>query len=344
MPIYNDDENQQDPLYNLQDGNGEQVPEHVYANDQDGNGEKLVWERIIPPSINGFALLNLGDTYCDTRVSIDDMGNLDEVDYWPAYRETGTSTWQYDSSERVTGTGDWYETINTLDPETEYDFQAQLWETDSGSGDEPLETSAILTNTTEPDVVVLDDFEWGGTDALSDHYTNVDGFTVQQSTVLEGSYSLEGTQTYEEIGNTDVTLSDRSSGTTYVGRVRAGTSTAHPAVLFYVQDAANPIDDCYWFYIEPDSTTGGRVSIRENGGDAGGWDIDCDVSEDVAYDLRCSTNGKGDITFAVHETNGDERGTELGSVTITDSTHSGGTFGFYNESDTPCYYDWVREP
>lgn len=342
MPIYNDDENAQDPVYNEQDGSGEQVPEHVYVNLQDGNGEQLVWERIIPPNINGFGLPNIGDTYVDTDVSVDDMGNLDEVDYWPAYRKTGTSEWQYDSSERITSTGDYSEAINTLEPETEYEFRAELWET--SGGDAPLDTSVILTNTTEPSVVVLDDFEWGGSETLSDHYTNVDGFTVQSSTVIEGSYTLEGTGTYERMGHSSVTLSDRSSGTTYVGRVRAGASDAHPCVLFYVQDAANAIDDAYWFFIEPDSTTGGRVSLYENGSRTDGWDVSCDVSVGVDYDLRCSTNGKGDMTFAVHETNGDERGTELGSVTISDSTHSGGTFGFYNESNTPCYFDWIREP
>lgn len=46
MALYDDTETAKRPLYDLGDGNGEQVPSAAYVDEQDGTGERLVWSEI----------------------------------------------------------------------------------------------------------------------------------------------------------------------------------------------------------------------------------------------------------------------------------------------------------
>lgn len=48
-------------VYNMQDGNGEQVPSAVYVNEQDGNGERLVWQAAL--MIDSFEHNDIGTYY-----------------------------------------------------------------------------------------------------------------------------------------------------------------------------------------------------------------------------------------------------------------------------------------
>jgi len=202
------------------------------------------------------------------------------------------------------------------------------------------------TATYQEPITVLDDVEWGGTDTVADHYDDdTSDYSVTSSTVLEGSYSIQADTAFAEIGHVGTTLSDRSAAYTYACRVRAGASSGRPGFIVHAQEDYDAMLNCYYVFLYQDQD---ELELRKRYYDGSTntqtlADTAVSLSADTTYDLRFSGDGSGAITAAVHTPDGDTYGTELASVTATDTEYTGGTFGFHTASDAPCYYDYVRK-
>lgn len=189
---------------------------------------------------------------------------------------------------------------------------------------------------------VLDDIEWASTDALTDHYSgSTADFTAQQTTVLEGSYTLRDDAAYTGIFNTDGYTLTR--GNRYAGRIQFD-SPASPHLMIHKDPTTAYDADAYSCYVDQDS---GSLSLRRWNSDSSATTLDSvSVSLTVGnvYDAVCETDGSGNIRASVHQTDGNDVGSVIAQTSwVADTTYSGGTFGFYTSSGTSAYYDWVRE-
>ncbi|NEU56786.1 hypothetical protein [Halorussus sp. MSC15.2] len=185
----------------------------------------------------------------------------------------------------------------------------------------------------ESSATVVEDFEDGD---LSEYSGNTGGYRVQSSTVLEGSRSLEATSTYAQIARTDVTT---ERGHEYRCRIEAGSGTgAEPSLLACVQDASDPLRDCYWAF--PDVSAGEFKLIRRDGDSS-------TVLDSVTYTLQEATQYELALELATDTVKAvlyDSSGSVAAETTaVSDSTYSGGGVGFYTGGGTPGYYDYVTK-
>ncbi|PSP76507.1 hypothetical protein BRC81_12905 [Halobacteriales archaeon QS_1_68_20] len=178
---------------------------------------------------------------------------------------------------------------------------------------------------------VLDDFEDGD---ISEYVGGTSGYQVQGSTVLEGSYSLEATNTYYKIAHADEST---PRGYEYRFRTRAaGGSGAEPSPLVCVQDPYNPLDDCYW--VHPDASAGDFNLYRRDGGSSVLLDsVAFTPQEDTTYEVTVEL-GADTVKAVLY----DDAGSVVAeTAAVSDATYDGGTFGFYTGGGSPGYYDYV---
>lgn len=155
----------------------------------------VVYQAITGPSHDGWSVDSTTDTTADCTISVSDMGSESEWHYWPAYRESGSSSWNYDTTNSpasVTSIGDYTVTLTGLSPETEYDFRGELWDTsDSTKYDETV----IITTSTDPSETYVDDFShqdmteyyWDSSDtaASTEYFTTTTSWGDKSSTSME---------------------------------------------------------------------------------------------------------------------------------------------------------------
>lgn len=180
---------------------------------------------------------------------------------------------------------------------------------------------------------VLDDFEDGD---MNEYSGSTAGYTVQSSTVLEGSYSLECNDAYERLG---YTTDSTTRGNEYKCRVMAPSGGPTPlGLLVGVQNPDFPFNDCYCTFV---NVPNDRLSLLKKEGGNNNWldGVDISLSDGTEYiaGLRYDSSTVQAVVY-------DSSGTELASTnSVSDGTYSGGTFGFYCGSDVPGYFDYVRE-
>lgn len=188
-------------------------------------------------------------------------------------------------------------------------------------------------------VQVIEDMEYLSSGSVSDRFQDdTGGFAATTSNALEGSYALEGTDQYNRVTYTEHTMTDRTAEAEYVLRIESPSGGEGSfAVNSQVYDA---IDDSYW--VQPWNNF--ECYVREGGSTSTTYSHPDNYEPpfDQAIDFRVHYDGSGTITLAAHEISGDSIGSELASYSFTDSTHSGGLFGYYN-SESTAYYDHVRK-
>jgi hypothetical protein len=181
---------------------------------------------------------------------------------------------------------------------------------------------------------VLDDFE----DGDIDEYTgNTGNYTVEQSSELEGNYRLKCSDPYDQLAST----STHGRGYQYSYRFIAGSgSGSKPGLLTCVQDGSSPISACYWFH--PD-VSNDRLKLIRQGGDS---DEELDAVS-VSSGLSEGTEYRGVVELRSDTVKGilyDADGNQLAATSeVTDTTHSGGHYGFYTGAGQPAYYDYVTK-
>lgn len=196
-----------------------------------------------------------------------------------------------------------------------------------------LGVGALGSMSTRAASTVLDDFEDGD---MGEYSGSTAAYTVQSSTVLEGSYSLECNTAYERVAHS---TAETTRGNEYKCRVMAASgSPTQLGLLVGVQDADYPFSNCYCTFV---NVPNDRLHIlkRENGDNT--WLDGVDVSLSDGTEYIAGLRYKSDSVQAVVY---DSSGTELASTSsVSDGTFSGGTFGFYCGSDVPGYFDYAVE-
>lgn len=176
-----------------------------------------------------------------------------------------------------------------------------------------------------PSVTVLEDFE--GADPLSAYSGDTHGYTIQTSTVLEGSRSALSQGTWDDIGHDTATT---PTGYEYRARFRKGPSTGADDFNFLIQ-AQNPAsarDSCYLLW--PSSND--YILVRKMNAGSSVWtrySATVDIATDVTYETGIQFAADGSLRGVLY----DDAGTELVATSWYQDTspHTGGTFGMYCE-------------
>lgn len=181
---------------------------------------------------------------------------------------------------------------------------------------------------------ILDNFEDGD---ISEYSGQTSYYQAQSSTVLEGGYSLKCTNNYTAIAHN---TSQTNRGKTYLCHALAGSgSGSRPGLLACVQDANNPMENCYWAKMDPANDL--FILYRRESGKSNTLDkLSVALSEGEKYRIAIALQ-KDKIKGILMTENGRHLAeTDL----IKDTTFKSGTFGFYTGgTDAPAYYDYVGE-
>ena len=179
---------------------------------------------------------------------------------------------------------------------------------------------------------MLDDFEDGD---LSEYSGDTGSFTVQSSTVLEGSQTLKGTSAGTTIAHTGV---ETPRGYEYTAFVKTPTgSSAKPALMACIQDPSNPLSDCY--YVQAD-TANDKIAVYKN--ESGNSELlgqsNVTLDEDKEYRLRIELKANTVIGAVL-----DSNGTSLEATGGHDKTLPTGQLGLYLDGGSPGYFDYLTK-
>ena len=175
---------------------------------------------------------------------------------------------------------------------------------------------------------VLDDFE----DSDLDEYSgDIGSFTVQNSTVLDLTQSLKGTNASSAIAHSGV---ETPRGYEYSVLVMA-ESGSNPSLLTCVQDVQNPMNNCYYVSLDPTNNTltlyrqdnGSTVQLEQN---------NVQIKEREIYQLAILMK-----PFSVHGIVRDLAGNTLGVAGEVDKTYYDGYLGLGLSGGAPSYYDRI---
>ncbi len=180
---------------------------------------------------------------------------------------------------------------------------------------------------------VLDAFEDGD---ISEYDGHTSTYSAQSSTTLEGSYTLEASDTWGQLAHTSTTT---PRGNEYRCQIMAPDgSGAEPGLLVSVQDASNAIDNCYW--ATPNASAGTFDLWLRDGGYSYELDsISATFQEGTTYEVALEL-GSDTVKAVLYDSSGN---VVAETSSVSDATHSGGTFGFYTNNSTPAYYDYVTK-
>lgn len=268
--------------------------------------------------------------------------------------DDGSSTWLESSNDNLSLAADtWYKL--EIDWSTDHNHTVTLYD---GSGSEVgsltyQETSndpkfegrgigfdaytssgetAYFDYATRANKGLIDDFEDGN---LAEYSGNTSLFSIQSSTVLEGSQTLRCDDNYAKVSHNSF---QTTRGNEYRARIMADTDT-NPSLLANVQDPSNPMNNCYWASADPANNE--LTLWRREGGSS--YQIDAvSVTIDVGVEYQIGLQLHDSKIRAVLY---DETGNEIGKTAKkTDQTFTSGYIGVYSGgSGTPTYYDEIRE-
>lgn len=194
-------------------------------------------------------------------------------------------------------------------------------------------------------VTVLDDFEDGD---IAEYSGSTGEYTVQQNTVYEGSYALETSgANQQDIYDPNVSLSqgDAPFGAYMAGGQTSGmysTSSQRPQLLFGHQGS---------------SLSGYGVEIAAYNDEFGlvRWDSGSETDLATATGLSLTVGEFYEVKITTWDSSGnieakllDASGTELATVSATDTTYSNGYLGWCvtldaATVDTPSRYDYAYD-
>jgi hypothetical protein len=175
---------------------------------------------------------------------------------------------------------------------------------------------------------VLDDFEDGD---LSEYSGDTGRFTVQNSTVLEGSQTLEGTSAPGTVARTGT---ETPRGYEYEASVMAASgSGAELALLTSIQTPSSPLQNCYYFSAD---TANDTLSLyrREDGKSVLLNQTDVTLEEGTEY--RFVVQHRKKTIFGEIQ---DASGNSLAATGAADQTYTDGCLGLSIEEGAPGYFD-----
>jgi len=184
---------------------------------------------------------------------------------------------------------------------------------------------------------VIDNFEadlYGNQNkTLSDRYTgDLSQFSRQQTVVDEGSFALKATGEGQITGS----RKDFLQGDTVRFAIRPGDQNSNSGFLF-----GGDSNRTNSFSAVPFNLQRGTVGLQvfKNGSFQGRFETSFSASAGQWYIGEVEWNTNNSITVRAIDTNG----TQLASVTATDSTFTTGTgYGLLSDPDTPNYFDNIR--
>jgi hypothetical protein len=221
--------------------------------------------------------------------------------------------------------------FTNLNPETTYTVGV------AAEGTTGIVTDRSSTNvTTQEAVSVLEDFSHNN--IPGNYGGEVDRFTTSTAWSYSGSYSGASADNVSgDIGKTTGTV---SRGDTITVRTMFTTSAQHRCGFhFAVQDAANPLAQCYTVRLYGDSS--GAVLLRHHGGGSGGTTnldvIDIPTSANTVYRYVISY-GSPTITASIVN---DSTGSTVGTLSASDSSYGSGGIGFMTLGAAGEHWDYV---
>ncbi|AHZ22392.1 serine protease [Haloferax mediterranei ATCC 33500] len=96
---------------------------------------------------------SVGETSVTFNGSLTDLGGASSADCYFEYRETGTSTWSTTSTQTLSSTGTFSQSVSGLEDGVDYEYRAVA---DASDGDTDTGSSVTFTTTDDPPAVTTD--------------------------------------------------------------------------------------------------------------------------------------------------------------------------------------------
>jgi len=186
---------------------------------------------------------------------------------------------------------------------------------------------------------LLEGFESG---SLSTQYGgDTADFSVQSSTVFEGSFALEGTTgTVNSIARTDVNITRPG---TYSVRVRVDTLNFNRrAGVFWMAQSATSGPDGYMSRIYQEDNLFDVFRVQNSSFNQIGTDS-VSLNTNEWYEIEFEANSNGTENFRLFDDNAGQRGNQIAVVSTSDNTFSSGGIGFRDSSNGIPYFDQVKK-
>lgn len=231
-----------------------------------------------------------------------------------------------------------YESQGTLTTDVREVSVSSTWDTQSDwEAYQSASNIAINNGAVELSETLFEGFEDGD---IAEYSGDTGAFTVQQSTVYDGTYALEASNGSGEhaITRTDWTVGQGDSITSYY---QAPDSTVNK-LLFGVQSAtgvSNVSGYAAVVYQRGASEADNALMVQryDNGSSTTLSETNQDVPADTWMELEVVWGTTGTITATLYQTDG----TQIMSTSASDTTYTSGGIGFIEGID-PGYYDNVR--
>jgi len=176
---------------------------------------------------------------------------------------------------------------------------------------------------------LVDSFQDGD---IAEYQGDVNGFEVQQNTVLFGDFSLEPNGTTKTIGSTSGLNSYPSQGDTFLYYVRfTNNNDDSQARMFYGVQSASNARDSYWIMLLPSlSDFRSRVDGITKTSSSPSIPYNTWLEVEVVW----GTDNSHQITLSNHETS-----TQIDQLTFNDSTYTSGGIGFEAANSPNIVFD-----
>ena len=190
----------------------------------------------------------------------------------------------------------------------------------------------------------IDGFEDGDLAEYTVRNGDASWATTQQTTVQGGSYALEldadGQSSGSAVESTSGLITYPAQGDTfeYWGRYSSGTETNKHEFFFATQgDGANYMSSSYQVYFKPSAD---ELSVQGFGSNSGSIPTDTaavSFADDTWYRVEVDWATDGTITVTAY----DAGGTQLGQVSIQDTTYVSGGIGAAVRSGATAWFDEI---
>ena len=279
---------------------------------------------IIQPAEDGKSELNVD------QVDNKDAGQLGGVNYIQSSEPSSPSqgeTWLNTDSGKLNvyadlGSGaDWHPVppAQVLDEATLFDGSGG--ETVSATGGIEISGGSLsLSNSS-----AVDGFEDGD---ISEYEGNTSAFSVQSSTVYDGTYALEGSSGFDTIASTSGLSNYPEAGDNLSIRFYyPDTNLRTNKIFFATQDASSPNDNGYSVVINGDNSPA-TFGIQKDGStlSSSTFTLSSYTGEWLEVLVDWNTDGSIDATFK------DSSGNTITTVSATDSKYTSGGIGFATQT------------
>lgn len=184
---------------------------------------------------------------------------------------------------------------------------------------------------------LLEDMEDG---SLSD-WTGTNPVTASNDQQLKGDWNLESTSASGGAGHSSVSTTRGNWYRTWY-KDTSGSGGGDGWILFGVQDANNPIADCYDIRVQANNDAF-DISVRDSSGGShpsASASVTIDPGTVYVVDQKYGPTGNTDNIQAILR---DSSLNQLASVSISSDFHTGGTIGVYSGNNAGDKWDHWRE-